>query len=96
LYPAIWVQSLGTALATAISHPAESGGAGASVALPNLLARGAARAPSYKRQISRPLRLLLRSSTITVCLAGTPGSKAFDASCNTAHSEAERRIAEAE
>jgi hypothetical protein len=31
-----------------------------------------------------------------VCLAGTPASKAFDASGNTAHSEAERRIAEAE
>ncbi len=31
-----------------------------------------------------------------VCLAGTPASKALDASGNTAHSEAERRIAEAE
>jgi hypothetical protein len=77
-------------------HPAESGGAGASVAPPDLLARGAARAPSCKRRISRPLPLLLRSSTITVCPAGTPGSKAFDASGNTAHSETERRIAEAE
>jgi hypothetical protein len=48
------------------------------------------------RQISRPLRLFLRSSTITVCPAGTPASKAFDATGNTAHSEAERRIAEAE
>jgi hypothetical protein len=31
-----------------------------------------------------------------VCPAGTPASKAFDATGNTAHSEAERRIAEAE
>ena len=92
MYPVVWVQSLGTA----ILHPAESGAAGESVALPYLLARGAAREPSYKRQIPRPLRLLLRSSTITGCLAGTPGSKAFDASCNTAPSEADRRIAEAE
>jgi hypothetical protein len=92
MYPVVWVQSL----AIAIPHPAQSGGAGASVALPDLLAPGAARAPSYKRQISRPLCLFLRSSTITVCLAGTPASKALDASGNTAHSEAERRIAEAE
>jgi hypothetical protein len=87
-------------LATAIPHPAQnptqSGGAGASVALPDLFAPGAARAPSYKRQISRPFRLFLRSSTITVCQAGTPANKAFDASGNTAHSEAARRIAEAE
>jgi hypothetical protein len=83
-------------LGTAIPHLAESSCAGASVALPDPLAPGAARAPSYKRQISRPLRLFLRSSTITVCPAGTPANKAFDASGNTAHSEAERRIAEVE
>jgi hypothetical protein len=86
MYPLVWVQSL----AIAIPHPAQSGGAGASVALPDLLAPGAARAPSYKRQISRPLRLFLRSSSITVCPAGKPASKAFDATGNTAHSEAER------
>jgi hypothetical protein len=83
-------------LRTASLYSAGSGAAGASVSLPYLLARGAARESSCKRQIPRPLRLLLRSSTITGCLAGTPGSKAFDASCNTAPSEAERRIAEAE
>jgi hypothetical protein len=83
-------------LATAIPHPAGSGGAGASVALPELFAPSPARAPTYKRQIPRPFGLFLSSSTITVCLAGTPASKAFDASGNTAHSEAARRIAEAE
>ena len=89
MHPVVWVRSL----AAAIPPPAQSGGTGASVALPDLLAPGAARAPSYKRQISRPLRLFLSSATIKVCSAGTPASKAFDATGNTAHSEAERREA---
>ena len=83
-------------MGTAILHPAESGSAGASVSLPYLLVRGASRAPYYKRQIPRPLRPLLGCSTITVRLAGMPGSKAFFASYSRAHSEAERRIAEAQ
>ena len=90
------IQSLATAIPHPAQNPAKSGGAGASVALPELFAPSAAGAPTYKRQISRPFGLFLRSSTITVCLAGTPASKAFDASGNTAHSEAARRIAEAE
>jgi integrase len=52
--------------------------------------------PYYKRQIPRLLRPLLGSSTFTVRLAGMPGSKAFYASYSKAHSEAERRIAEAQ
>ena len=83
-------------MGTAILHPARSGGAGATDALPYLLARGTSRAPYYKRQIPRPLRPLLGCSTITVRLVGMPGSKVFFASYSRAHSEAERRISEAQ
>jgi len=63
-------------LGPAIFHPAGSGGAWASVSLPYLLSRGAARTPYYKRQIPSPLRPMLVASTIMVRLAGTRRRKA--------------------
>jgi len=81
--------SLGVKHGCAILHSVVSGGAGASVFLPNLLARGAPRKPYYKRRILSPLRPMLGASTITVRLAGMPGSMDFYGSYSRAHSEAE-------